>query len=53
MTHRQRQLRRRRHRPRAGSKIFLGLGLVGVTLVIGALSVIGWIVAVAASARAR
>jgi penicillin-binding protein 1A len=49
MTHRQRQLRRRRHRPRAGSKIFLGLGLVGVTLVIGALSVIGWIVAVAAS----
>src|SRR3954470_10886978 len=49
MTHRQRQLRRRRRRT-PGRKVLLGLGVIGLVLAIGVLSVAGYILAVAATA---
>jgi penicillin-binding protein 1A len=49
MTHRQRQQRNRRRRARAGGKLFLGFAVLLAAIAIAALSVVGWIVAVAAS----
>jgi penicillin-binding protein 1A len=50
LTHRQRQQRRRRHRGRPRNWLLLGLGIVGATLVIGVLSVVGYILAIASTA---
>jgi penicillin-binding protein 1A len=49
MTHRQRKQRRRRRRT-PGRKLLLGLGVIGLVLAIGVLSVAGYILAVAATA---
>src|SRR5512133_236884 len=49
MTYRQRQHRRRHRRGGKRSKAMLGLGVVGVTIAIGLLSVAGYVLAVAAT----
>jgi penicillin-binding protein 1A len=50
MTHRQRQLRRRRGRGSPRSKILLGFGVVAIVAVIAVLSAAGYVIAIAASA---
>ena len=50
MTHRQRQARRRRHRARPRNWFLLGLAVVLATGIIGGLSLVGYILAVASSA---
>ena len=50
MTHRQRQARRRRNKARPRNWIFLGIALIASAALIGALSVVGYILAVAATA---
>jgi penicillin-binding protein 1A len=50
MTYRQRQARRRRGRAGTRNWILLGLGIFASTLVVGALSVVGYILAVAGTA---
>jgi penicillin-binding protein 1A len=50
MTHRQRQARRRRHKARPRNWILLGVTLVVSAVLIGALSAVGYVLAVAASA---
>src|SRR3954447_21171222 len=52
MTHRQRQQRRRRRRRNGGrsSKTMLGLGVLGMAVAVAVLSVMGYVLAVAATA---
>ena len=50
MTYRQRQARRRRHKPRPKNWIFLSLALLASVLVIAGLGVVGYILAVASTA---
>src|SRR3954471_19318087 len=50
MTHRQRQLRRRRGRGSVGRRALLAFGLVVAVALLAALSVVGWIISVAATA---
>src|SRR5947209_6451707 len=50
MTRHQRQLRRRRHRPKARNKVLLVLALIFTASGIAVLSLIGYIVSVAATA---
>src|SRR3954447_24743674 len=52
MTHRQRQQRRRRRRRNGGrsSKAMLGLAVLGMTIAVAVLSVMGYVLAVAATA---
>ena len=50
MTHRQRQARRRRHKARPRNWLLLGLAVVLAVGIIGGLSVVGYVLAVASSA---
>src|SRR4051812_40511192 len=50
MTHRQRQLRKRRGRGSVGRRALLAFGLVVAVALLAALSVVGWIISVAATA---
>ena len=50
MTHRQRQVRKRRGKGNVRKRAFLGFALVLSALALAALSAIGWVIAVAASA---
>jgi penicillin-binding protein 1A len=50
MTHRQRQVRKRRGKGNVRKRAFLGFALVLVALGLAALSAVGWVIAVAASA---
>src|SRR3954452_21694478 len=50
MTYRQRKERKNRHRGRLGPKLVLGLGVILSVVLIGALSVVGYIVSIAATA---
>ena len=50
MTHRQRQQRRRRRRGRPRSRVLLGLSVIGLTAAVVLLSVVGYVLAVAATA---
>ena len=50
MTYRQRKERKNRHRGRLGAKLVLGLGVILAVVLIGALSVVGYIVSIAATA---
>ncbi len=51
MTYRQRKQRRRRRASR-GKPVFVGLTIVGIVAAIAAMSVAGYVIAVAASAPA-
>src|SRR3954454_6285387 len=50
MTYRQRKERKNRHKGRLGTKLVLGLGVILASVLIGALSVVGYIVWIAATA---
>src|SRR3954454_13987826 len=50
MTYRQRKERKNRHKGRLGTKLVLGLGVILAVVLIGALSVLGYIVSIAAPA---
>src|SRR4051812_43082665 len=50
MTHRQRKARKRRGNAHVRSRLLLGFGMVVAVLLIAALSAVGWIISVAASA---
>src|SRR3954471_164150 len=50
MTYRQRKERKNRHKGRLGTKLVLGLGVILAVVLIGALSVVGYIVSIAATA---
>jgi penicillin-binding protein 1A len=50
MTYRQRKERKNRHKGRLGTKLVLGLGVILAIVLIGALSVVGYIVSIAATA---
>jgi penicillin-binding protein 1A len=50
MTYRQRKQRRQRGRGRGGRRVLFGLGVIGMLVAIGFLSVAGYVLAVAASA---
>jgi penicillin-binding protein 1A len=50
MTHRQRQARRRRHKARPRNWLLLGLAVVLAVGIIGGLSVVGYVLAIASSA---
>jgi penicillin-binding protein 1A len=50
MTHRQRQVRKRRGKGNVRKRAFLGFALVIALAVLGMLSAVGWVIAVAASA---
>src|SRR3954451_5319539 len=50
MTHRQRQVRKRRGKGNVRKRAFLGFALVLAALCLAVLSAVGWVIAVAASA---
>src|SRR3954469_7727092 len=50
MTYRQRKERKNRHKGRLGTKLVLGFGVILAVVLIGALSVVGYIVSIAATA---
>src|SRR3954469_24441209 len=53
MSHHERQRRRKRRRGGGSSRVaFLVLGVLAATLAIGALSVVGWVIGIMASAPA-
>jgi penicillin-binding protein 1A len=50
MTHRQRKNRRRKHGRSGRSKVLIAAGVLAMVIAIGGLSVVGWVLAVAATA---